>query len=208
MAARRKRELTPMKVCSNCNNKIDQAVVVERYEPDNLGISGVVLINAAEEERCSICGEVESVLIPNLQGLIASAALCRIKNALKLRGDEIRFLRKAMEMTGTELAGKLGVRKEAISRYENNAEPMAPEREKILRLVASGSLRRFSPIRVSTEEIISMRIRPWRPVDQHIMMEFVLVRRPSQNRRIAGRRPKVQKVQELYEQKPQQRPAA
>ena len=184
-----------MDVCSKCGGRIEEARALEQYEPKNLGISGVVLINAAEEERCRQCDEAESILIPNLQGLLASIALSRIKHPLKLRGDEIRFLRKAMELTGSELAKKIGVLKYTISRNENDIEPMSPEREKILRLFVRGKLQRFSPIRVKVSEVLSMRIFPWRRVSEHVDMEFVLVRRSTPKRKNAVR----EKINEQYE---------
>jgi DNA-binding transcriptional regulator YiaG len=174
--------------CSNCGNGIGEETLLPRYEPKDLGLDGVVLLNAVKEARCSKCGEVESITIPNLQGLIASVAVCRVKNPLKLKGVEIRFLRKAMEMTGSDLAEKLDYsRKEKVSLWENDQEPMSPRSERLLRILVGDKLGEFSPISITSNEILSMRIQAWHSLAKPLVMEFVLVPMPRRRSRVERR---------------------
>ena len=43
-------------------------------------------------------------MIPDVEGLIAAAAVTRVKNPLKLNGEEIRFLRRALDCKAKDLA--------------------------------------------------------------------------------------------------------
>jgi transcriptional regulator with XRE-family HTH domain/DNA-directed RNA polymerase subunit RPC12/RpoP len=141
--------------CSKCGQEIEKWTPVPRYEYSRLGVP-VTLLNAVSEARCPNCETVESTLIPNLNGLIASAAAERVGIPIRLSGQEIRFLRKALNYSGMELAEKLGVRNEAISRYENDAEPMGEHLERLFRTFVYLRLRRYTRIKVKLEHLLTM----------------------------------------------------
>jgi DNA-binding transcriptional regulator YiaG len=138
--------------------------VLDEYEDDLIGIGNpVTLINAVYEERCEACGFTQKV-IPDLDGLIAAVAASRALHPLKLRGEEIKFMRKALEVSAKDLAALMNVAPETISRWENNREPIAPGTEKFLRLLVAGLLREKAPeidcgVDV-TGEIAKMKIAP------------------------------------------------
>jgi hypothetical protein len=73
------------------------------------------ICNTVTVESCPKCPRSQSIIIPNLQGLIAAIAVYRVKQPLKLSPEEIRFLRKACEWTARELGEKLQIRSETIS---------------------------------------------------------------------------------------------
>ena len=144
--------------CSKCGHEIDQMTPVPRYEYTQLGVP-VILMNAVREARCEICGTIESTLIPNLNGLIASAAVQRVSIPIRLNGEEIRFLRKALNQSGMELAETLGVRNELISRCENDVEPMGPHLERNFRSLVYLRLRRYTLIKADLEGLLTMHFR-------------------------------------------------
>ena len=159
---------------------------VPRYEYAQLGVP-VMLLNAVSEARCSNCGTTESTLIPNLNGLIASAAVERVSIPIRLNGQEIRFLRKALNLSGLELAEILGVRNELISRCENDAEPLGPHLERNFRSFVFLRLRRYTLIKLNLEHLLTMRfedVRSTNPV-------------PLALRLVPGKRAKQQSVKKI-----------
>ena len=107
-------------------------ILLPEHQDDLMGIP-VVLTNAVVQRVCGNCGEVLSTIIPDF-GLRAAMAIMRVNDPLKLNGKEIRFLRKALGYTGKELAGKMQVAAESVSRWENDRELMRPMGEKRLEI--------------------------------------------------------------------------
>src|SRR6266404_2890688 len=105
-----------MNACEHCGGPVGVRVVPE-YRDAPLGIDGVVLDYAVVERKCEHCGEVADVLIPDVPGLIAAIAVARVMRNRKLNGREIKFVRKALELPARELAARLGVRPETLSRW-------------------------------------------------------------------------------------------
>ena len=141
--------------CSECGHDIDQMTPVPRYDYRGLGIP-VLLLNAVEEARCPNCKTVESTLIPNLKGLIASAAAERIGMPIRLNGTEIRFLREALNLNGVQLGMALGVRNEFISKCEHEAETLGEHLERNFRAWAYLLLRKHTPIKLKIEKLLTM----------------------------------------------------
>jgi len=63
-----------------------------------------VLVDAVEEEKCADCGSVEALSIPKLGEMLAAAAVLRATMPPKLRGPEVKALRKALGMNARVLA--------------------------------------------------------------------------------------------------------
>ncbi len=105
--------------------------------------------------------------------MIAAAAVARVLIALKLRGNEIRFLREALEETAQELSGTVEVLPTQISRWENDQEPISPRSEKLLRMYVVDQLAKLTAIKVDRNVIYAMRIRAWRPLKQNVSDRFV-----------------------------------
>jgi DNA-binding transcriptional regulator YiaG len=96
-------------------------------------------------ERKSESGE--SIELPKLRELIASALLSRCLMPIRLRGSEIKAMRKGMRMTLADLAKKLGGKtaQETISRWESEAQPVGNHAERWLRLVVCEELKKNAP---------------------------------------------------------------
>lgn len=159
---------------NHCDKHIIREKTIPTYRPEALGLDGVYLHDAVVEARCEKCGVVKSITIPNLQSLIAAAAVARVLMPLKLRGKEIRYLREALEQTAQELAGTVEVLPTQISRWENDAEPISPRSEKLLRMYVVDQLAKLTAMKVNRNRIYEMRIRAWRSLKENVRIDLRL----------------------------------
>jgi DNA-binding transcriptional regulator YiaG len=159
--------------CERCGGTLVTRVVPEYRNDALMGIPGVVILNAVEELRCKKCGHVAATGFSNLEGLIAAVAMARVATAQKLSGNDVRFLRKALGWSSRELAAKLEVRGETVSRWENEKEPIGPTSEKLLRLMVAEFLSDKAPaLEVDRKRIASMRLRTVPRASKPIEMRF------------------------------------
>lgn len=106
-------------------------VALPEYTLDDLGTSfKVVLVNSVERRLSSRGPEV---FIPDFQGLMKQVAVSRAMHPLKLKSGDIKFLRKNLGMKSKELAAKLDISPEHMSRCESGDKVLAPNSEKVLR---------------------------------------------------------------------------
>lgn len=167
-----------MAKCKTCGSDIFNKKVVPEFHDDLMGIP-VIVMNAVEQESCVKCGTLRSTLIPNLEGLIAAIAVKRATMPTKLNGSELKFLRKALGWKAKELAEKLEVTPEAISRWENDQNPMNPQSEGYFRLIVCTLLKEKAPkIAVNLDQIVGMKIRPVRTAGSVRPLCFSLCRVP------------------------------
>ena len=138
--------------CALCGGRLS-VEILPHYKELQIGVA-VDLVDTVEESTCKQCGEKE-VSIPDFNGLLRAIAVARVKLPIKLNGEEIRFLRKTLELTAKELAAHISVREETISRWENNKEQISPPVEKLLRIYAAETLGAQTP-GISIEEILHM----------------------------------------------------
>lgn len=168
-----------MTQCPKCAGKT-LPVLVDEYNDEHMGIP-VILVNAITQEICVDCGAVASTIIPDHKGLIAAVAISRIIDPLKLNGQEIRFLRKALNFNGKEFAERLEVAPETVSRWEHDKEIMGPAREKLLRLIVGKNLSEHAmAMDFTSDTIIDMRIQSVRAHEPSaILLERVKVKFPE-----------------------------
>jgi putative zinc finger/helix-turn-helix YgiT family protein len=154
--------------CEKCGGELTKKMV-EHYEDSLMGIP-VVLYRSVMQSACEACQDIETT-IPNMNGLISATAVARIKIAIKLKGTEIRFLRKALGVSGKKLAELLGVRDETVSRWENGKEPIGPTSEKLLRLLVGLELSSQAPgIDFDEREIGQMSIKAVQSSDKPVVL--------------------------------------
>jgi hypothetical protein len=117
-------------------------------------------IESTDEE-----GEV-SIELPKPTELLASAAILRCLMPIKLRGPEMRSIRKIMGLNLAGLASALDERTapETVSRWETEAQPMGGYVEKLFRLLVCEQLRKDAPgIEYNASMIAHLRVLdPWR----------------------------------------------
>jgi putative zinc finger/helix-turn-helix YgiT family protein len=120
----------------------------ESYPYDECGLKHITLVGVAVT-RCPRCGEYE-ISIPHVEELHRLLAKVLIEKSTRFTGDEVRFLRKSLGWSGTDFGRHMGVAGETVSRWENDAAPIGPQADRLLRfLVAQGRL----TIRYPTERL-------------------------------------------------------
>lgn len=123
-----------------------------------------VQVHGAVIERSDEDGE-KTVEVPRLRELKAGAAVARCLLPLKIRGWELRAIRKIMGCTLADLAQRLDERTavETISRWETEAQPMGGYVEKLIRLLVCEELAKEAPgISYKASMIADMRVAdPW-----------------------------------------------
>ena len=158
------------RTCGECGGSVS-VQTLPHYKDLQIGVA-VDLVNTVEEITCQNCKE-QQVSFPDFNGLLAAIAVARVKTPVKLKGEEIRFLRKALELTAKELALRLYVTPETISRWENDKENMSPPVGILLRILVAKTLAGQTPgIPVDEMEFLSMptlRIR-----EQHGRVRLIL----------------------------------
>ena len=134
--------------------------VIAEYDAALLvGLKTLVLDSAIENAD----GDIE---LPKTAELLAAAVMARCLRPERLRGGEIKAIRKIMGLTLRELAEKLDPRsaQETISRWESEAQPMGGYAEKVLRLLVCEELKTGAPGIAYNGEMISKLtiLDPWR----------------------------------------------
>ena len=123
--------------CLECGSLMK--VRKEDYRFSECGLRYVTLIGL-EVGRCTRCDYSEAS-IPRIEALHRLIARALIEKTTRLTGEEVRFLRKLLDWSGSEFAKHIGVAEETVSRWENDAIPIGPQADRLLRLmVAQGSL--------------------------------------------------------------------
>lgn len=120
--------------CSNCEK--DAKVVRGSYTFKESGLSNVVL-QGVELITCQHCGN-EDPIIPRINDLMRYLAVAVICKPYPLQGEEIRFLRKYLRMTGDEFARLIDVDKTTVSKWENNDDPVGKNNDRLIRLTVLG----------------------------------------------------------------------
>jgi len=120
-----------MKVeCGNCGQSAK--VVRGSYAFKESGLSNVTL-QGIELIRCGHCGN-EDPIIPRVNDLMRLLTVAVICKPFQLRGEDIRFLRKYLRMTGAEFAHLMDVDKTTLSKWENNDDKVGSQSDRLIRL--------------------------------------------------------------------------
>jgi len=166
------------------------------YHVENLfgvpiGVNGCVIKTA-----CYLCKK-EAITIPDVQGLIAAAAVARIMLPTKLNGTEIKFLRKSIKLSSKDFAKIMGIRPETVSRWEGNGEQqIGYAEEKIFRILVGTMLKKephddkAPAVDYDHMAIVEMAINPIRPSGDVPLVKFARIKMKFNNR----------KAQDLWEE--------
>ena len=109
------------------------------YEYDLAGLPYTVILVGVPIEQCPACGE-EAVTIPDPEGLHRLMALGIVEAERPLLGGEVRFLRKLLDKSATDMAALMGVDAKTLSRWENGRQKMGKVAERLLRLLVHQKL--------------------------------------------------------------------
>jgi putative transcriptional regulator len=118
--------------CASCGSGVVEKRL-DSYRFEECGLADVTLVGVPVRV-CSACGEEEVVLnkVKELHRVIAKNLAA--KNTL-LTPQEARFLRKHLGLSGADLAERINVRPETVSRWEKGHEEMSWHFELLLRLM-------------------------------------------------------------------------
>ncbi len=144
--------------CTCSNGLMERSVKAEHVE--DLGGIVVKVLNAVVVQRCSDCGE-EMTGIPDLQGLARAAAMARALNPARLTGKEVKFIRRALDLTQKEFAEKMELSTEHVCRWENDHNGVGAMSEKLARHNACALLHEEGVCDYDPKTIVDMRFVPY-----------------------------------------------
>jgi len=119
------------KTCSECGS--DGTVVRGSYPFKESGLN--VVLHGIQILKCAKCG-TEEPIIPRMNDLMRTIAFAVVDKPYALRGEEIRFLRKYLRMTGDEFCRVLHVDRTTLSKWENNEDKVGRQSDLLIRSVA------------------------------------------------------------------------
>jgi putative zinc finger/helix-turn-helix YgiT family protein len=120
--------------CLRCEDV--KAKTTRENEPFNDLLPGVVLLDV-EVTKCMTCGNRE-VEVPYMDDLMKAVARAVVQLGGRMTGDEVRFLRTFLELSGVELAELMDSTPGTVSRWENNRTPVGRTADLLLRTIARG----------------------------------------------------------------------
>lgn len=120
--------------CSSCGSVAK--VVRGTYPFNESGLKNVVLCGI-ELIECPNCGNVDPI-IPRMNELMRVLAIAVISQPYRLRGEDLRFLRKFLGKNGKEFCELLHVDRATLSKWENNEDPVGPSNDRLIRTVVLG----------------------------------------------------------------------
>ncbi len=119
-----------MRRCGKCKGLMERSV--RREHTEDLGGVVVKVLNAVQVFHCGTC-DSEIVAIPDMDGLAYATAISRALNPVRLRGKEVKFMRRALDMTQKEFAAAMDLTAETVSRWETDARGIGGACEKLTR---------------------------------------------------------------------------
>lgn len=119
--------------CHTCGS----GLVRERgdFQFDASGLK--VVLKNIELLKCGDCAEV-TPRIPRLNDLMRAIAVAVVSKPFELSGDDVRFVRKFLNLSGDKFAKLLDVDRATISRWENSEQSIGAQSDRLIRLVAVG----------------------------------------------------------------------
>jgi DNA-binding transcriptional regulator YiaG len=141
-----------MRRCGKCKGLMEKSVRPEHIE--DLGGVVVKILNAVQVFRCDKCSS-QMVAIPDMDGLAYATVISRALNPMRLRGREVKFIRRALDMTQTEFARAMDLTAETVSRWETDTRGVGGACEKLTRHNACALLSKKARGRPYDPEIIA-----------------------------------------------------
>ena len=142
------------------------AHILDRYEETLTGLPyPIVVLDAAEEITHPKTGEVLGVAIPDAEELSAAVAIALCFLPTRLIGAEVRFIRRALYMTGQEMAAAVEMDPATLSRWEHGKQDVGGWADKAVRMAAVLRLQDRAPgSSLNPADVVTLRFTP-RPAD-------------------------------------------
>ena len=119
--------------CTNCGEQVTPERRNYRYSES--GMSNVIL-QGVEVADCPKCGNSD-VCIPKIAKLHRAIAQALANSPARLTGEQLRFLRKHLGLSGEGLGRYLHTDKTKISKWESGEDPIGPPTDRLIRLLAT-----------------------------------------------------------------------
>jgi putative zinc finger/helix-turn-helix YgiT family protein len=119
--------------CSECQS--DVSPQIRNYRFTESGISNVVL-QGIEVADCKKCGNSD-VIIPRMAKVHRAIAQALTNSPVRLTGEQLRFLRKHLGLSGDELGRYLDTDRTKISKWENGQDQIGPKTGRLIRLLVA-----------------------------------------------------------------------
>jgi putative zinc finger/helix-turn-helix YgiT family protein len=118
--------------CLFCGGQMHQETEVHEF---TITKRWSVTIADAPVWVCQKCSEREVCICKPaaLERMIAREVVAKVG---PLCGDELTFLRRCLAMSGRQMAKRLGVAAETVSRYETGSTPIPPAMDRLIRSLA------------------------------------------------------------------------
>jgi len=113
--------------CVHCRAETNE----QRRDVPYDSLPGTTLIDVPVHV-CPECGETYTG-IPKMAELDRTLVEMVISQDSRLTPDEIAFVRKYLGLSGRDLAARMGVAPETVSRWENGKQTMSESHERLLR---------------------------------------------------------------------------
>ncbi|MEO0248492.1 MAG: type II TA system antitoxin MqsA family protein [candidate division WOR-3 bacterium] len=117
--------------CWGCGSQMQMKRGDYRYEES--GLSHVVLKNI-EIYHCPKCGQTMP-RIKQIKKLHKAITEQLVGKQARLAGEELRFLRKEMQLKAIDLARLMGVHKVTVSKWETGQYPVPAAVDRVIRLL-------------------------------------------------------------------------
>lgn len=121
-------------VCSNCGAKARVSRGDYRFLESGLKN---VLLQDIDVLKCPKCENVDPI-IPRANDLMRLLAIAVAGKPYRLTGDEVRFLRKYLRMTGDDFCRLIHVDRATLSKWENNDDQISHVSDRLVRSVTLG----------------------------------------------------------------------
>ncbi len=120
--------------CASCGEPNATKETREMHPYVGCGLDNVIL-EVAELRVCPDCG-AEDLALRNVAALYSALAMAVTSKSARLAGQEVRFLRKFIGLSGQDFARTIGIDPTTVSRWENDKEPIGGTADRLLRLMA------------------------------------------------------------------------
>jgi putative zinc finger/helix-turn-helix YgiT family protein len=158
-------------MCTECGKGRMEEIILPEHTEDLGGIK-VKLIDTVRVHRCDKCDEQETE-IPDLRGLARAVAIARALYPVQLSGKDVKFMRRALDMTQKKFAEAMEITPETVSRWEGGHQGTGGLAEKLVRHNVCALLHELVPfVDYDAAQITRMRIRPLREGEELPVFQF------------------------------------
>lgn len=119
--------------CTNCGEQVSPERRNYRYAES--GLSNVIL-QGIEVADCTKCGNSD-LIIPRMAKIHGAIALALANSPARLTGEQLRFLRKHLGLSGDQLGRYLHTDRTKISKWERGEDRIGPSTDRLIRLLVA-----------------------------------------------------------------------